>query len=145
MGLVALAVCMFVLPSLWKGGSAEFPTASAAILLIVIGLYLTVIPFLLGLWQTLKLLRYIDTDQAFSALSVQALRSVKRCWTVIAALYVAFVPLLTPIAHADDAPGVLLFGAAFACAPAAVAVFAAVLQRLLQSALEMKAEYDLTV
>ncbi|HEY9480747.1 MAG TPA: DUF2975 domain-containing protein [Candidatus Paceibacterota bacterium] len=145
MGLIVLALCIFALPSIWKGGSAEYPSASNSVFLIVIGLYATTIPFFIALWQTLKLLGYIDRNTAFSELSVRALRNIKRSWTVISILYIAGVPLLFPIADADDAPGLILIGAAIACAPITVAVFAAVLERLLKNAIDIKSENDLTV
>ncbi len=145
LGLGVLALCIFALPNIWRGGSAEFPTASKALLLIVIGMYATAIPFFVGLWQTLKLLKYIDKNTAFSDLSVKALKNIKYCAMVIAGFYIGFVPLLLPIAEADDAPGLMLIGAAIACAPIVVAVFAAVLQKLLQNAIDIKSENDLTV
>jgi uncharacterized membrane protein len=77
MGTGVLALCIFALPSVWKGGSAEFPSASQAVFLIVLGLYATTIPFYVALWQTLKLLRYIDQNKAFSDLSVKDITKYK--------------------------------------------------------------------
>jgi len=144
-GLIVLALCIFALPSMWTGGSEEFPTASYALILIMIGMYVTAIPFFVALWHTFKLLNYIDKGTAFSDASVKALKTIKQCATIIAALYVAGFPLLYPIADADDAPGLIIFGAIIACAPIAVAVFAAVLQKLLQNAIDIQSENDLTV
>jgi len=144
-GLIVLALCIFALPSAWKGGAEEYPMASNSVILIVIGMYATVVPFFIALWQTLKLLGYIDKHKTFSDLSVKALRNIKYCGFVIAVFYFGFVPLLIPIAQADDAPGLVLFGAAFACVPLVVAVFTAVLQKLLQNAIDIKSENDLTV
>jgi hypothetical protein len=144
-GAGVLALCIFALPEMREGGSAEFPTASRAVFLIMIGLYLTAIPFFVALWQTLKLLRYIDRNKAFSDSAVKTLRNIKYCAIIIGVLYVAGVPLLFPIADADDAPGLMIFGAATACAPITVAVFAAVLQKLLQNAIDIKSENDLTI
>lgn len=145
LGLAVLAFCIFALPSMWKGGSAEFPMASRAIFLIMISLYLTAIPFFIALWQAFKLLSYIDQNKAFSDLSIKALRNIKYCAIAMTVLYWADVPLLFPIADADDAPGLIIIGAALACAPIVVAVFAAVLQKLLQNAIDIKSENDLTV
>jgi hypothetical protein len=145
LGAGVLALSIFGLPAMWDGGSEEFPEASRAVFLIMIGLYATTIPFFIALWQTLKLLKYIDQDRAFSDASVTALRNIKRCATAIAVLYVAGVPLLYPIADADDAPGLLLMGMVVAGAPIVIAVFAAVLQRLLRNAIEIKSENELTV
>lgn len=145
LGLIVLALCIFALPEAWRGGPAEFPAAGYAVLMIVCGLYATAIPFYIGLWHTFKLLNYIDKGTAFSEESVKTLRSIKHCAAVIAALYVGGVPLLFPIANADDAPGLIIFGAVIACGPIAVAVFAAVLQKLLQNAIDIKSENELTV
>jgi len=144
-GTWVIALCIFALPSVWKGGSAEFPEVSIALLFIIFGLYLTTIPFFIALWQTLKLLRYIDTNQAFSDLSVKALKNIKCCAIIIGLLYMGGVPFLFPIADADDAPGAVVIGFAIAYVPFIVAVFAAVLEKLLQSAINMKSKNDLTV
>lgn len=144
-GVGVLALCIFALPAMWKGGSAEFPMASTAVFLIMLVLYATAIPFSIALWQAFKLLGYIDHNTAFSQASVNALKNIKYCAIVFAVLYAACVPLLFPIADADDAPGLLLIGAAIAGAPIAVAVFVAVLQRLFQNAIEIKTENDLTI
>lgn len=145
MAVIVLALCIFALPEMWKGGSAEFPMASNSVLMIVIGLYITAVPFFVALWQTFKLLSYIDKNTAFSDLSVRALKNIKYCAIAVSAVYVLFVPLLFPIADADDAPGLIIFGMIIACAPISVAFFAAVLQKLLASAIEIKSENDLTV
>src|SRR3989344_3216639 len=122
-GASVLALCIFALPSAWKGGSAEFPTASRSVFLIAIGLYVTAIPFFIALWQALKLLNYIDKGQAFSDLSVRALNKIKYCAILIGILYLGGVPLLFPIADADDAPGLVVIRFAIACIPIVVAAF----------------------
>jgi len=112
---------------------------------ILIIMYVTAIPFFFALYQTLKLLRYIDKNIAFSELSVKALRNIKYCAIIISALYVAGMPFLVSIADKDDAPGAVGFGLIFILASIVVATFAAVLQRLVQNGLDMKSENDLTV
>ncbi len=144
-GIGVLVLCVFGLPSIWRGGSIEFPMASTALLIIIFVMEVAAIPFYIGLWQTLRLLKYIDQNIAFSELSIKTLRNIKYCATVITVLYMGCVPLLYPIADADDAPGLLLFGAAIAGAPLVVSVFAAVLEKLLRNALDIKNENDLTV
>lgn len=137
-GLGVLALCIFALPSIWKGGSIEFPEASLAIYFIVIGLYVTAIPFFFGLWQVYKLLGYIDKDSIFSELSLGALRKIKYSAGVIALLYVGGVPLLLPIAEADDAPGLILIGMGIALIPVTVTVFSMILEKLLKQVVQMK-------
>lgn len=144
-GLGVLAICIFALPSMWQAGPLEFPGAGWAIRMIMVGLYLAAIPFYLTLCQTFKLLSYIDQNIAFSELSTRALRNIKYCAAAISILFIAFVPLFFPIAQADDAPGLIIFASALACAPIAIAVFAAILERLLRDAILIKSENELTV
>ncbi|HEY4515619.1 MAG TPA: DUF2975 domain-containing protein [Candidatus Paceibacterota bacterium] len=136
LGAGVLALCIFALPEMWEGGSAEFPTASWSLFLIMIGMYATAVPFFIALWQTLKLLNYIDKNMAFSELSVRALKNIKYCAIAIGVLYMGGVPLLFPIADADDAPGLVVIGFVIACIPIVIAIFAAVLERLLRDAIK---------
>lgn len=145
MGIAVILLSIFAFPSLYKGGSLEFPEASKAVLLIVIGLYATTVPFFIALWHAFKFLSYIDRNQTFTLSSVQALKKIKYCAIVIGILYMGGLPALLPIAEADDAPGLLIFGFLFACIPIVVAIFTEVLERLLKNAIEIKSENDLTV
>ena len=55
------------------------------------------------------------------------------------------MPLFYLIAEKDDAPGIILIGMALIFASMVIAVFAAVLQKLLKEAIDIKSENDLTV
>lgn len=136
-GLAVLAFCVVVLPV----GIAKEEDYRA----ILIGLYVAAVPFFFALYQTLKLLHYIDKNKAFSDLSIKALKYIKYSALTISGLFVVGLPLIYYRAEIDDAPGVLVLGMVFAFAPFVVAVFAAVLQKLLQNAIDIKKENDLTV
>jgi hypothetical protein len=60
-------------------------------------------------------------------------------------LYGVGMPYIFIVAERDDAPGVVLLGLIFTFAPMAVAVFSAILQQLLQNAINLKSENELTV
>jgi Protein of unknown function (DUF2975) len=139
LGLAALAVCVFALPA---GLSHDEVGGYRP---IFAGMYLTAIPFFAALYQTLKLLHYIDANKAFSSLSVKALRNIKYCALTIGALYGAGLPYIYRVADTDDAPGVMALGLMITFAAVVVAVFAAVLQTLVRHAVAMKTENDLTV
>lgn len=111
----------------------------------MVGWYATAIPFYLALYHTMKLLGYIDKKTAFSSLSVAALRNVRNCAFVFSALFALGLPSIYLIADFDDAPGLMLLGLMIAAVPIVIATFAAVLQSLLQEAIEIKKENDLTV
>ncbi|WP_172373294.1 DUF2975 domain-containing protein [Sporosarcina jiandibaonis] len=112
---------------------------------IVIGMYISIIPFFVALYQAFKLLSYIDKSQAFSDFSVIALKKIKLCALTISGLYVVILPFVYLVAELDDAPGLIIIGMVPIFAPMIIAVFAAVLQRLLQEAITIKSENDLTV
>lgn len=143
-GIGVLALC-FALPTIWKGGTEEFSMIGYPLFFIIILVYATVVPFFFALVQAFKLLNYIDHSTAFSDLSVKALKNIRYAATIIAVFYIPIIPLLIPIAEADDAPGLILVGLFVACVPIVVGVFAAILERLLKNAIEIKSENDLTV
>lgn len=146
MGLIVLALAVFAFPNLYKGASAEFPYATNAVFVIVIVLYAVAAPYFFVLLQAWKLLVLIDQNLGFSKFSVTAFRKIKFASLIGCILLMAgFVPSLFPIAEADDAPGLLLYGFFFACIPLVVSVFAAVMEKLFQNAVEMKSENELTI
>lgn len=76
---------------------------------------------------------------------MKALKVIKKCAIVISLFYVAGLPLFYVLAQVDDAPGIIVIGLIFIFGSAVIAVFAAVLQKLLNNAIEIKSENDLTV
>jgi len=138
-GLFVLFLCFYGLPrtigSINMGGYDP----------ILLGLYVPAIPFFFSLYQALKLLSYIDENKAFSDLSVTSLKHIKNCAIIISALFAAGMPYVFYVADKDDAPGVVLIGLVIISASAVIAIFAAVLQKLLRNAIDIKSENDLTV
>jgi hypothetical protein len=108
-------------------------------------MYISVIPFFVALYQAFKLLSYIDKSLAFSDFSVKALKIIKFCAMTMSGVYVVILPFVFLVAELDDAPGLVIVGMVPIFAPMVIAVFAAVLQRLLQEAITIKHENDLTV
>jgi hypothetical protein len=146
MGAAALALLIFALPELYEGALRGFPYAQNAILVIVFTLYVFSIAYYVVLWQAWKILVLIDKNKGFSTETLKSLSKIK--WASISAtliLMIGFVPFLFPIAEIDDAPGLLLYGFIFACIPLVVAVFAAILEKLFQNAMELKSENELTI
>lgn len=141
--LAVLALCIFGVPWFARESTDRFPAYS--LYSVLAGMYAAAIPFSMALYQAFKILTYIDKDQAFSDLSVSALKNIKYCAVVISLLYVAVMPFLYVMAEKDDAPGMIVIGLVVIFASAVIAVFAAVLQKLLKNAIDIKSENDLTV
>lgn len=145
MGIPVLALCIFVVPEIGNFAVELYPDMAYLKYLFFIDLYATAIPFYFALYHAFKLLCYIDKNKAFSELSVRALKNIKYCAITISCLYVAGLPLFYLIAEKDDAPGIILIGLVIIFASMVIAVFAAVLQKLLKNAIDIKSENDLTV
>ena len=142
-GTPVLALGIFGFP--WLPNNPVNPDYAHILYPIVIGMYVSVIPFFVALYQAFKLLSYIDKNQAFSELSVKALKNIKFCALTISGLYVVLMPFIYLVAELDDAPGLVIMGMVPVFASMVIAVFAAVLQRLLQEAIDIKSENDLIV
>ncbi|KAA0765754.1 DUF2975 domain-containing protein [Bacillus sp. SH5-2] len=144
-GIPVLAMCIFLVPKIGNFAAELYPDIAFIKYLVFINLYATAIPFYYALYQAFKLLSYIDKNNAFSELSVSALKNIKYCAMTISILYLLGMPLFYLIAERDDAPGFIIIGMIMILASMVIAVFAAVLQRLLQDAIDIKSENDLTV
>ncbi|TLS50089.1 DUF2975 domain-containing protein [Paenibacillus antri] len=144
-GIPVLALCIFLVPQIASYAAELYPDFTAIKYLVFLDMYAAAIPFYFALYQAFKLLSYIDKNKAFSDLSVRALKSIKYCAIAISGLYVVGLPLFYLIAERDDAPGIIVIGMVLIFASMVIAVFAAVLQKLLKEAIDIKTENELTV
>ncbi|HDR3900019.1 TPA: DUF2975 domain-containing protein [Bacillus cereus] len=143
-GISVLALCIFLVPEMANFAANLYPNIAPMKYLVFIVMYGAAVPFYVALYQAFNLLQYIDEITAFSELSVKALKNIKRCAITISGLYVLSLPLFHFIAKKMDPP-IGLVGLIIVFASLVIAVFAAILQRLLQEAINIKSENDLTV
>ncbi len=138
-GLVALVLCAVVFPmGLMIGTLAEYR-------FFTLSLYIPAMPFFVALFKAYKLLGYIEENQIFTITSVKALRSIKNCAVVIGGLFLMGMPYVFYVADQDDSPGFALIGLVIISASFVIATFAALMQKLIQNATDIKSENDLTV
>lgn len=142
-GLICLLLCIFWLP--WLAGLTAEQNPEVAYLKypVLLGIYATGIPFYYALYHGLVLLGLIETKKAFSEPAINSLKHIKYSAIVITILYVAGQMLL--ISQNASHPGVFLLGMVIIFASIIIALFAALLQELLRSALEIQAENELTI
>ena len=111
----------------------------------IVYIYIASIPFFVGLYQAFKLLNFIDANKAFSQGAVNTLKNMKFAslsligFIALAEFYIRF------FAHDDDPAGPTALGILASFAVAVIATAAAVFQKLLQNAVDIKSENDLTV
>lgn len=142
-GSPVLALC--ILGLYWLPTNPVSQAYSHILYPILTGIYLSVIPFYIALYNAFRLLTYIDKSKAFSQSSVKALNNIKYCAITISALYTLLMPFVYILADKDDAPGAIIIGMLPIFASMVISVFAAVLQRLLQEAINIKSENDFTI
>jgi len=106
--------------------------------------YIGSIPFFVGLYQAFKLLGYVRRNEIFSERSVRALRIIKYCALVIIG-FVAVSVIFMVGGDRDDRPGGTFMRLLITFPSIVVATAAAVFERILQNAVGIKSENDLTV
>lgn len=148
MAVSVFAVCAILLPELAREeavGKVNPPSSYP----FLIGAWVLSIPIFTALYQTLKLVSYIDENSAFSNRSVKALQIIKYCSIAFSILIVlgtgAVIVLARSANPSEDVAGLITMGFIFTFVSSIIAAFVAVLQRLLNDAIEMKRENDLIV
>ena len=106
--------------------------------------YAASIVFFVALYKAFKLLGYIRQKKTFSSNSVNALKSIKYCAIVLGVLIVA-AGLYIKIFHSkeDDPAGFLAMCIVTTFISIVVAITAAIFEKLLQNAVDLKSENDL--
>lgn len=136
--LVAVSICTYlIVDAIIRDLSFFHP--------VIILLNVSAIPFVIALYQAMKLLSYIDKNTAFSELSVKALQNIKYCAIAISSFFTLSLPFMFQLAQLEDAPGLVLMALIVVGASVVIAVFASILQKLVKSAIELKTENELTV
>ena len=111
--------------------------------------YVASISFFVALYQAFKLLGYIGQNKVFSLSSVKALRTIKQCAIILSASIV-MAGLYIRIFHAegdggDDPAGFLAICIVTTFVSIVVAIATAIFEKILQNAVDMKSESDLTI
>jgi Protein of unknown function (DUF2975) len=107
--------------------------------------YIASIPFFVALYQAFKLLGYIDKNKIFSQVSVNTVRNIKYCAITIVGFVVIGILFIRFASGSDDPAGGVAIGICITFASVVIATAAAVFERLLQNAVDIKSENDLTV
>jgi hypothetical protein len=141
--IAALAVCIFGLPGIIGQEAAKQRPGTAYLLyLFLVYVCLLSIPFFVGLYQGFKLLSHMDGNKAFSELSAGALRQIKYSAVTISALMVAGIAALMALSRGkgEDITGIVAPGLLITFLSSVVATVAAVFQKRVQQAIDLRSE-----
>ena len=106
--------------------------------------YTASIAFFVALYHVFKLLGYIRRNEVFSLNSVRALRTIKYCALTLVGFILPAEAYLFIIRPGDDIAGGVAMGILISFISIVVATAAAVFEKTLQSAVDIKYENDLT-
>jgi hypothetical protein len=106
--------------------------------------YIASIPFFVALYQAFKMLGYVRQNKVFSQEAVKALRTIKYCALAIIG-FVAVSVIFMISGDQDDRPAGVFMRILITFPSIVVATAAAMFERILQNAVDIKSENDLTV
>lgn len=132
-GIVVFFLCIFWLPWLARDTAQMNPEYGYLRYPVLIGMYITAIPFYIALYQALKLLNYIESKNAFTQLTIESLKYIKHSAIMIIILYVIGFTFFgfQKILH----PSIAIMGILIIFATSTVALFIDVLQELVRNIL----------
>ncbi len=110
-------------------------------------IYVSSIPFFVGLYQAIEILGYVRRNNVISQSAVSALQKIKYCALITAGAIVAADTFLMIAARSngEDAAGAVMLGLIITFLSIIIGAAAAVFERILQNAVDIKSENDLTV
>ncbi len=106
--------------------------------------YVASIAFFVALYQAFKVLGYSRQNKVFTPEAVKALRTIKFCAIAIIG-FVVGAEIFIMLQTGEDRAGGVFMGILIAFGSVVVAAAAAVFERILQQAVDLKSENDLTV
>ena len=108
--------------------------------------YIASIPFFVALYQAFKVLGYVRQNKTFSQATVKALRTIKYCAIAIIGFVAVSVIFMYPMfGDKDDRPAGVFMRILITFPSIVLATAAAMFERILQNAVDIKSENDLTV
>ena len=102
------------------------------------------IPFFVALYQAFKVLGYAGQNRIFSQPAVKAFRTIKYCAIAIIG-FVAVGEIFIMLSTSDDRAGGVFMGILITFGSIVIATAAAIFERILENAVLLKSENDLTV
>jgi hypothetical protein len=109
-------------------------------------IYIAFITFFVALYKAYRILGYVRQNKSFSEATIQAFRTIRYC----ALIFIAFIVgaeayFFIVMRGKDDIAGGVVIGLVLIFTSVVTATAAALFERLLQNAVDIKSENDLTV
>lgn len=139
-GIAVLALCIYWMPALTIKDLKAHPGGDYTIFPLLVCAYGVCITFSIALFQVYKLLTYIKRDNAFSELSLNTLKRIKRC--ALAAIFFMLLMIISlkviSTINGDDAAGPISISLMGILATCIITAIVDVLQKPLKNFLDKK-------
>ncbi|HZY80961.1 MAG TPA: DUF2975 domain-containing protein [Cyclobacteriaceae bacterium] len=143
-GIGALAILIFF--PLTEGRATNLDLLSIYMDPLILYGYAASTAFFIALYNAFRLLGYIGENKVFSPGSVRNLKTIKYCAIALGIAIVAAGVFIRFSHHEDDDPaGFLAMCIVTTFGTIVVATAAAIFEKILQNAVDMKSENDLTI
>jgi len=108
----------------------------------ILYMYVASLPFFVALFQAMRLLGFIERNEAFSQSAIAAVRTIKCCALATIGFLVVALGWVRLASSGDDPAGAVVVGLGLTLVALVIAATTGVFQRLLQSAVAMKSAHD---
>lgn len=143
-GVIALVILLWFPQT--EGRAKDLDLLSIYLDPLIIYGYAASVAFFIALYKAFRLLGYIGQNKVFSPESVLTLKSIKYCAIALGAAIVMAGIFIKFSHHEDDDPaGFFAMCIVSTFGTAVVATAAAIFQKILQNAVDLKSENDLTI
>lgn len=143
-GIVALAILIWF--PLTEGRATNLDLFSIYFDKFILYGYAASIAFFVALFKSFKLLGYIGQNKVFTTNSVKTIKSIKYC-AIVLSILIVMAGVFIRIFHSkeDDPAGFLAICIATALVSVIVATAAAIFEKIIQNAVDLKSENELTI
>jgi Protein of unknown function (DUF2975) len=142
-GLTVLFLSTCILPALAQKAALLNPEYAYLQYPVLFGIWITVIPFFIALYEAFKLLNYTERAHLFCNKSTLSLTRIRRCAGTIIGLYMIGMVSLAALNALH--PGIAILGLLIVFVTLIILALSFTLQKLLNNAIALKTENDLTV
>lgn len=142
---VMLVVCFYAAPLVALDDARRHPNTAYQMYLFLGGFYCLATPFFIAIAMAFKLLGLIDRSRVFSKPAVEALRLINNCALAIIGLTIAGLISLKLLAGGEDLAPFVTIAMLVSLLSGVIAGIADQMAKLVQNAIDVKSENDLTV
>lgn len=149
MSVALVSLCALLLPELAREEALSDLNPDRITYPFLLGAWVLSLPIFVALFNSMKLVGYIEKNTAFSHRSVKALQNIKLCTITFSIMIVLGAVTVIRVARGvdpmEDVTPVITFSFVLTFVSVIIATLVAVLQKVLSNAIDMKSENDLII